>query len=75
MPLAIVAVIILAMKYFEIEPVAHWSWLWVLSPFVLLFLWWEWLAEAVGWDKRAAAKKMAEDERIAEETKKKNRGF
>ncbi len=75
MYLAIVATIILLMKLADIDPVAHWSWLWVLAPFGVLFLWWEWLAEATGWNKKIAEKRMADAEKEAQETKKKNRGF
>ena len=75
MPLAVVATIILLLKILEIDPVARWSWFWVLVPFAVVFLWWEVIAPMVGWDKKQAAKKMAADERQAAETKKKNRGF
>ncbi len=75
MPLAIVAVLILLMKIGEIGPVATWWWGWVLLPFVVLFIWWEWLAEAIGWDKKQAAKRMEAAEKEAQETKRKNRGF
>jgi hypothetical protein len=47
----------------------------VLLPFGLLAFWWEFLSKWIGWDKRAATQKIAEDARAAEELKKKNRGF
>lgn len=75
MPLAVVAVLILIMKIAEIGPVAKWSWLWILAPFLVLFLWWEFIAPAIGWDKRRAAAKMKQDELEEKERKKKNRGF
>lgn len=75
MPLAIVAALILLMKLAEIGPVAKWPWFWVLMPFFVLALWWNVIAPMVGWDKRVAEKKMREDEQLAQETKKKNRGF
>lgn len=75
MPLAVVAVIILLMKLLDIDPVARWSWLWVLLPFVALFVWWEVIAPMIGWDKKQAEKKMKDDEKEAQETKKKSRGF
>jgi small Trp-rich protein len=75
MPLAVIAVIILLMKIAEINPVANWSWFWVLLPFGLLAFWWEFLSKWIGWDKRAATQKIAEDARAAEELKRKNRGF
>jgi small Trp-rich protein len=47
----------LALKYFEIDPVAGWSWWLVLSPFALAIAWWEW-ADATGRTKRKEVKKM-----------------
>lgn len=73
--LASIAVIILLMKIAEIGPVASWSWFYVMLPFALLFFWWEFLSKWMGWDKRAAEKKMAEDVKDNQETKKNNRGF
>lgn len=45
--------ILLAMKYLEMGPVATWSWLVVLAPFGLAALWWFW-ADASGYTKRKA---------------------
>ncbi len=73
--LASIAVIILLMKIADIGPVANWSWFYVMLPFVLLVFWWEFLSKWIGWDKRAAEKKMAADVKENQETKKKNRGF
>ena len=73
--LAIIAVIILIMKIADINPVANWSWFYVLLPFALLAFWWEFVSKWIGWDKRNAEKKMAADMKKAAETKKKNRGF
>jgi len=73
--LAVIAVIILLMKIADIDPVGSWSWLYVLLPFVLLAFWWEFISKWVGWDKRTAEKKMAEEMKQAAEAKKKNRGF
>lgn len=75
MYLASIAVIILLMKIAEFGPVATWSWFYVMLPFILLIFWWEFLSKWIGWDKRSAEKKMAEDVKQNQETKKKNRGF
>jgi small Trp-rich protein len=75
MYLAAVAVIILLLKILEVDPVAKWSWFYVAIPFVLLAFWWEYLSKWIGWDKRAAEKKMADDVKENAATKKKNRGF
>lgn len=31
--LTVVGIVFLVLKILDIEPVAHWSWLWVLCPF------------------------------------------
>ena len=46
-------VILLAMKYLEIWPVAAWSWWVVMAPFGLAVAWWAW-ADASGYTKRKA---------------------
>jgi small Trp-rich protein len=75
MPLAVICVIVFLMKILDIDPVARWSWFWVLLPFIALMLWWNVITPLIGWDKKMAEKKMRDEERQAQETKKKNRGF
>ncbi len=75
MLLVIIASIILLMKVAAIGPVATWSWLWVLSPWLVVLLWWEVIAPMIGWDKRVAEKRMRAEEKSAQEHKKKQRGF
>ena len=31
--LTVIGIVFLVLKLLEIEPVAHWSWIWVLCPF------------------------------------------
>lgn len=45
--------ILLALKYLEIGPVALWSWWWVLAPFAAAVVWWAW-ADGSGYTKRKA---------------------
>ncbi len=45
--------VLLLMKYLEIDPVAAWSWLLVFAPFGLAVAWWAW-ADATGYTKRRA---------------------
>ena len=52
--------ILLAMKYFEMGPVANWSWWLVLTPFALAVAWWAW-ADGSGYTKRKAMER--EDDR------------
>lgn len=52
--------ILLLMKYLEMDPVAAWSWLVVLAPFGLAAAWWAW-ADASGYTRRKAMER--EDKR------------
>lgn len=45
--------VLLALKFMEIGPVAAWAWWIVLSPFALAVGWWTW-ADATGYTKRKA---------------------
>jgi small Trp-rich protein len=49
-------IILLAMKYLEMGPVAEWSWWVVLSPFALAVAWWSW-ADYTGYTKRKAVER------------------
>lgn len=46
-------IVLMALKYLEIGPVAAWSWWWVLAPFALAVAWWSW-ADSSGYTKRKA---------------------
>lgn len=46
-------IILLALKYLEIGPVATWNWWTVFAPFGLAMVWWYW-ADATGYTKRKA---------------------
>lgn len=46
----------LALKFFEIGPVAQWSWFTVLIPFGLAVAWWAW-ADWSGYTKRKVVEK------------------
>jgi small Trp-rich protein len=51
-----IGIVLLAMKYLELGPVAAWSWWAVLSPFALAVAWWSW-ADWSGYTKRKAIKR------------------
>jgi len=53
-------IILLLMKYLDIDPVVNWSWLVVLAPFGLAMAWWAW-ADASGYTRRKAMER--EDKR------------
>jgi small Trp-rich protein len=48
--------ILLALKYLEMGPVAEWSWWVVLSPFALAVVWWTW-ADWSGYTKKKAVQR------------------
>lgn len=48
-----VGILLVALKYLEIGPVAAWSWWVVLAPFGLAVAWWSW-ADWSGYTKRKA---------------------
>jgi small Trp-rich protein len=52
-----IGLVLIALKYLEIGPVATWSWWWVLTPLVLASAWWAW-ADWSGYTKRKAMEKM-----------------
>ena len=49
-------IVLLLMKWQEFGPVADWSWLWVLSPFVGALFWWAW-ADSTGLTMRKAVER------------------
>ncbi len=51
------SLLLLALKYLEIGPLAAMSWWWVLGSFGLTTLWWAW-ADSTGYTKRKAMEKM-----------------
>jgi small Trp-rich protein len=53
-------IVLLALWYFGIGPVATWDWWWVFSPFLLAVVWWSW-ADSSGFTKRKAMER--EDEK------------
>lgn len=59
------AVVMIVLKWFEVDPVANWSWYWVLAPLGAAFIWFEFLERLFGWDQRTV--EMAEHERRAKE--------
>ena len=53
-------IILLLMKYLDMDPVVGWSWLVVLAPFGLAMAWWAW-ADSSGYTRRKAMER--EDKR------------
>ncbi|MDO8317630.1 TIGR04438 family Trp-rich protein [Rhodoferax sp.] len=59
MYLLVLGIVLLLLKYLGIEPLADWSWWWMLTPFVLAVVWWSW-ADSSGYTKRKAMEQEAE---------------
>lgn len=53
-------ILLLMMKYLDVDPVVGWSWWVVLAPFALAVAWWSW-ADASGYTRRKAMER--EDKR------------
>jgi small Trp-rich protein len=49
-------IILLTMKYMEVDPVAAWDWWVVLAPFGLATAWW-WWADWSGYTKKKAVER------------------
>jgi small Trp-rich protein len=59
---------LVVMKLLEIGPVAEWTWWWVLTPFTLGLIWFEWGEKLFGLDRRPAdqdAHELRRKERVA----------
>lgn len=48
-----IGMVLIVLKYLEIEPVAAWDWWWVLSPLGAAVAWWAW-ADWSGYTKKKA---------------------
>jgi small Trp-rich protein len=59
MALVILGVVLLALKLLGLGPIAGWSWWWVVLPFALAALYWQ-FADSVGWTQRAAMRRADE---------------
>ena len=60
MYLLLLGIVLLAMKYLEVDPVAQWSWWAVLSPLAGAVVWWAW-ADWSGYTKREAVERETVD--------------
>ncbi|MEM4989844.1 TIGR04438 family Trp-rich protein [Collimonas sp. H4R21] len=54
MPLIIIIVSLIALKYFEVGPFAGISWWWIAALMAVAFIWFEFLERLLGLDKRKA---------------------
>jgi len=59
MPFVVIGTILVLLKLLEVDPVAGWSWLWLLSPFGVAVVWWVY-ADTTGLTQRRAIRRMEE---------------
>ncbi len=52
MPFVWIGVLLIVLKWFDIEPVVGWSWWSILAPLAIAFAWFEFLEPLLGFDKR-----------------------
>lgn len=73
MPLIIIIVVLIALKYFEVRFVTNLSWWWIVGLGVVAFIWFEFLERMLGLDKRRAFDEMdkAREDRVKNVFKKK----
>ena len=57
--------LLLVLKWFEVDPVATWSWWWSLAPLAAAFVWFEFFERMFGRDRRQV--EMAEYEKRAKQ--------
>ena len=62
------------LKYFEVGPVAGWSWWLVLSPFALALAWWAW-ADSSGYTKRKVMEREARRKQVRIDRQRANMGL
>lgn len=60
MPLIILIAALVALRYFEVGPVARLSWWYIVGLMVFAFVWFEVLEPMLGLDKRKAQNKLEE---------------
>jgi len=55
--------VLVALKFFAVGPIADLSWWWVLSPLALAFLWFEVFERTLGFDRRRREHNQLEETR------------
>jgi len=72
MPLILVILVLLILKYFTIGPFADLSWWWIIGLMFIAFVWFEFIERMLGLDKRKAHEQFdkARKERIKRTFKK-----
>ena len=73
MPLILIIVALIALKYFEVRFVDNLSWWWIVGLGIAAFIWFEFLERMFGFDKRKAFEQLdkAREDRVKNSFKKK----
>lgn len=73
MPLILIIVALIALKYFEVRFVDNLSWWWIVGLGAVAFIWFEFLERMFGFDKRKAFEQLdkAREDRVKNSFKKK----
>jgi len=54
MPLILLIVALVALRFFEVWRFAELSWLWIVALMLCAFVWFEYIEKLLGWDKKKA---------------------
>lgn len=60
MPFVWAGLLLIVLKWFELGPMASWSWWAILAPLAIAFIWFEVLEPLLGFDKRRAHDEFAQ---------------
>lgn len=63
MILVLAGIVLVALKLLEVDPVAAWSWWWILSPLVLAFLWFEVFEKTFGFHRKSDQEASVDEKR------------
>jgi len=54
MPLILLIVALVGLRFFEVWRFAELSWLWIVALMLCAFVWFEYIEKMLGWDKKKA---------------------
>jgi small Trp-rich protein len=71
-----IGLLFILMKWVDFGPVGSWSWIWVVSPFIVALLWFELFEPMLGLDKKKAHSDVEKikEERVRKALERKPRG-
>ncbi len=71
-----IGLLFILMKWVDFGPVGSWSWIWVVSPFIVALIWFELFEPMLGLDKKKAHSDVEKikEERVRKALERKPRG-